>query len=149
MVTPSTSLGSMSLVNCRRWKRQATARASAWASVVLPTPGTSSISRWPRASRQTSESRTTSGLPRIADPTSRFQFAQLGRGTAARIQPAGRAWIPAGSLQFMIAKPRSVLTEVDWLPWRPRGPGYRARQSTSAGTAATGSTCIQKVLPGR
>ena len=46
---------------------QSTERARACARVVLPTPGTSSISRWPRASRQTSERRTTSGLPRIVD----------------------------------------------------------------------------------
>ena len=55
----------MSLVNCRRWKVQSRARAMAWASVVLPTPGTPSISRWPRASTETSASRSTSSLPRI------------------------------------------------------------------------------------
>ena len=33
-----------------RWKPPPIERASAAASVVLPTPGTSSISRWPRAS---------------------------------------------------------------------------------------------------
>src|SRR5580698_5455695 len=48
-----------------RWKEQRNERASACAKVVLPTPGTSSISRWPRASRQTIDRRTTSGLPRI------------------------------------------------------------------------------------
>ena len=78
MVTPSTSLGSMSLVNCRRWKRQATDRASACASVVLPTPGTSSISRWPRASRQTSDSRTTSGFAANRRPERCLQLGQPG-----------------------------------------------------------------------
>src|SRR2546422_2896422 len=62
MVTPSTSLGSMSLVNCRRWKVQATDRASAWASVVFPTPGTSSMSRCPRANRHTREDRKSTRL---------------------------------------------------------------------------------------
>ena len=42
---PSTSLGSMSLVNCTRRNSQSMVRASACASVVLPTPGTPSISR--------------------------------------------------------------------------------------------------------
>ena len=37
--------------------------ASACASVVLPTPGMSSISRWPRASRQASASRSGPSLP--------------------------------------------------------------------------------------
>src|SRR6266446_6024938 len=68
MVTPRTSLGSMSEVNWSRWKLESTLRASACASVVLPTPGTSSISRCPRASRQASERRRTSDLPRIASP---------------------------------------------------------------------------------
>ena len=39
-------------------------RASEWARVVLPTPGTSSISRCPSASRQTSASLMASGSPR-------------------------------------------------------------------------------------
>jgi hypothetical protein len=39
----------------------------ACASVVLPTPGTSSISKCPRASKHTMESRTTSGFPRMVE----------------------------------------------------------------------------------
>ena len=46
-----------------RWKVQARLRATALASSVLPTPGTSSMSRWPSASRATRASCTTSGLP--------------------------------------------------------------------------------------
>src|SRR5688500_6491781 len=38
-------------------------RASASARVVLPTPGTSSRSRWPRATRQVTESCAWVGLP--------------------------------------------------------------------------------------
>ena len=41
------------------------ARAKACPSVVLPTPGTPSISRWPRAKMLTRARRTTSSLPRI------------------------------------------------------------------------------------
>ena len=62
--TPTTSEGSRSLVNCTRWKVPPIDRASARASVVLPTPGTSSISRWPRASRATTAWRIAPGLPR-------------------------------------------------------------------------------------
>src|SRR5258705_568129 len=67
--TPSTSEGSMSEVNWMRWKEAPMDRASAEASVVLPTPGTSSISRCPRATRPMMASRTTSGLPNSARPT--------------------------------------------------------------------------------
>ena len=43
--TPRMSEGSMSDVNWMRWKPAPIERASAAASVVLPTPGTSSIRR--------------------------------------------------------------------------------------------------------
>src|SRR5438876_1032866 len=82
MVTPSTSLGSMSLVNCSRWKVQETERASACANVVLPTPGTSSISRCPRAKRHTSERLTASGLPRSAEPSMASSSDSLASGCA-------------------------------------------------------------------
>src|SRR6266498_4056490 len=52
------SAGSMSLVNWMRWKCRPSDLASTCASVVLPTPGRSSIKRCPRASRQASARRT-------------------------------------------------------------------------------------------
>ena len=58
-------------MNWMRRTEQSMDRASALASMVLPTPGTSSISRWPSASRTVSESRTTSGLPSITFSTDR------------------------------------------------------------------------------
>src|SRR5690606_29883628 len=61
--TPMTSAGSRSLVNCTRWYSRPSAFASACASVVLPTPGRSSISRWPRASRHATDSRSCTVLP--------------------------------------------------------------------------------------
>ena len=61
--TPVTSLGSRSGVNWMRLTVQSMDRASALASEVLPTPGTSSTRRWPSASRVTRAMRTTSGLP--------------------------------------------------------------------------------------
>ena len=60
---PSTSAGIRSDVNCMRRNSSPTLAASARASVVLPTPGTSSISRWPRASSAATASSTTSRLP--------------------------------------------------------------------------------------
>jgi hypothetical protein len=44
---------------------QSMERARALASIVLPTPGTSSISRWPSASSTVIEVRTTSDFPSI------------------------------------------------------------------------------------
>ena len=61
--TPVTSEGSRSGVNWIRRTVQSIERASALLSIVLPTPGTSSISRWPPASSTTSAERAISGLP--------------------------------------------------------------------------------------
>ena len=73
-LTPVMSLGSRSGVNWMRRTEQSVDRASALASIVLPTPGTSSISTCPSASRTVSASRTRlglaldDGLDRGADP---------------------------------------------------------------------------------
>ncbi len=64
-LVPVTSDGSRSGVNWMRRTVQSTERASALASMVLPTPGTSSSSRWPSASSTVSAIRTASGLPSI------------------------------------------------------------------------------------
>ena len=65
---PRMSAGSRSLVNCTRWKSRPMIRASAWASKVLPTPGTSSMSRWPRAIIQATAMRMARSLPRMMSP---------------------------------------------------------------------------------
>jgi hypothetical protein len=44
--------GSKSGVNCSREKVQSSDRASAFASIVFPTPGKSSMIRWPSLTRQ-------------------------------------------------------------------------------------------------
>ena len=62
-LTPVTSEGSRSGVNWMRRTEQSMERARALASIVLPTPGTSSIRRWPSASRAMRARRTTSVLP--------------------------------------------------------------------------------------
>jgi len=56
-------------------------RASALASIVLPTPGTSSMSRWPSASSTVSVVLTTSDLPSITFS----MFAVTRSVTAARV----------------------------------------------------------------
>src|SRR5256885_860133 len=63
METPVMSPGRRSLVNCTRAKARSSERASAWARVVLPTPGTSSSSRCPPAASAASASSTISCLP--------------------------------------------------------------------------------------
>src|SRR5438876_3079665 len=72
----------MSLVNCRRWKVHDMDRAMACASVVLPTPGTSSMSRCPQASRHTSERLTASGFPRNAEPSMVSSSLSLASGAS-------------------------------------------------------------------
>ncbi len=67
--TPVMSVGSMSGVNWIRRNEQSMERAIALASIVLPTPGTSSISRWPSATRATSASRISPCLPRTTRST--------------------------------------------------------------------------------
>ena len=62
-VRPTTSVGSRSGVNCSRPKVPSIDAASALARLVLPTPGTSSMRRWPSDTRHRSTSSITSGLP--------------------------------------------------------------------------------------
>src|SRR5919197_1275908 len=77
-LTPVTSDGSRSGVNCIREKEQSSDRASAFASIVFPTPGKSSMIRWPSLIRQRTHSRSVSSgasttwprLATIARPTS-------------------------------------------------------------------------------
>ena len=66
--TPVMSDGSRSGVNWMRRTEQLTDRARAFASTVLPTPGTSSMSRWPSARRTTSAVSATSALPSMTCP---------------------------------------------------------------------------------
>src|SRR5439155_7581546 len=63
MDTPRISDGKRSLVNWIRLNEQSRERARLWARVVFPTPGTSSIKRWPRASMQTTANSIACDLP--------------------------------------------------------------------------------------
>src|SRR3954449_8047545 len=56
-LTPVTSDGSRSGVNCMRENDTSSDRASALASIVLPTPGKSSRIRWPSLTRHRTQSR--------------------------------------------------------------------------------------------
>ncbi len=80
-----TSEGSRSEVNCMRWKVQSSARASACASVVLPTPGTSSTNRCPPAIKVTMARRTASGFPLMTCSIAACSSSIL--STAARAVP--------------------------------------------------------------
>ena len=85
MPTPMMSEGSRSEVNCTRWKLSPSVAANACASVVLPTPGRSSIRRWPPASRQTNASRTSRRLPRTTVLTCAIARASESRSSVDRM----------------------------------------------------------------
>ena len=73
-------------MNWTRWKRSSSDRASAFASTVFPTPGTSSTSTWPSANRQSSGSRSVSCEAWTAEP--RFSTTtrrERGRDLAGRV----------------------------------------------------------------
>ena len=55
-LTPVTSVGRRSGVNCRRENERCSERASDFASTVFPTPGKSSMIRWPSARRHRTQS---------------------------------------------------------------------------------------------
>src|SRR5918999_595996 len=59
-LTPVTSDGRRSGVNCRRENSRSSERASALASIVFPTPGKSSMIRCPSATRQSTQRRSVS-----------------------------------------------------------------------------------------
>src|SRR6185436_335243 len=69
METPVTSLGSMSGVNWMRLNDVPNERASALASMVFPTPGTSSMSRWPWHSKPMTVNCTSALLPTMTFST--------------------------------------------------------------------------------
>src|SRR6195952_4242744 len=87
MLTPVTSLGSRSGVNWMRRTVAAIDAANALASIVFPTPGTSSRSRCPSASSTTSAVRTTSDLPSMTVSTA----ARIASATEATASTSGSA----------------------------------------------------------
>ncbi len=102
MVTPATSEGSRSGVNWMRRHWPFTVAAIARASVVLPTPGTSSSSTCPWAKSAVSASRTTCGLP------STTEFDVLGEPGGQAGETRTSSWV-SGSRLFTIGDaPRLV-----------------------------------------
>src|ERR1700688_499529 len=94
----------------------------ACASVVFPTPGTSSIKRCPRASRQTAVKRTTSGFPRmgeLSDISSSFSFDSATGAASITVIVSCRADLPSQKA------PRQPLP-------RSRGAISRHRLSTTS-----------------
>src|SRR5260221_737269 len=99
--TPVTSEGSRSGVNWMRRKLQPSDRASAFASTVLPVPGTSSTRMCPRHSSATMASSTSWCLPKMtrstfsATPATRWLSPVLSNG---RILPSNTAHpVPHGT----------------------------------------------------
>src|SRR5262249_9205997 len=90
-LTPVTSDGSRSGVNCRRENEQSSDRASAFASIVFPTPGKSSMIRCPSAIRHKPRGRRASGD--ACTPRARFatiaatRSAGLGATAGSAKQP--------------------------------------------------------------
>src|SRR5579872_654145 len=83
-LTPVTSDGRRSGVNWSRENEQSSERASAFASIVFPTPGKSSMIRCPSATRQSTTSRSVSA----GACTTRARFAAI---AATRSDGAGAA----------------------------------------------------------
>src|SRR5579864_1045457 len=93
-LTPVTSEGSRSGVNCSREKEQSSERARAFASIVFPTPGKSSMIRCPSASRQRTHRRSTSAWA----CTTRARFALTVAIAAAASPTANRSLRVASSI---------------------------------------------------
>src|SRR6185437_1670408 len=85
-LTPVTSDGRRSGVNWRREKLQSSERASALASIVLPTPGKSSTIAWPSATRQRTTRRSVSSGAWMTRPrfSTIVEICPLGAGSTAR-----------------------------------------------------------------
>src|ERR1700712_5709184 len=146
MLTPVTSLGSRSGVNWMRRTVAAIDAANALASIVFPTPGTSSRSRCPSASSTTSAVRTTSDLPSMTVSTA----ARIASATEATASTSGSA---AGSGRGTRDSAGSVA--MDNLPAgagalpvcaENRAAGDRAPRSSQPPTNRNSSRSVRMIL---
>src|SRR5438105_2715196 len=96
-LTPVTSDGRRSGVNWMRENETSSERASAFASIVFPTPGKSSSIRWPSATRQRTQSRSVSS----GACTTRARLAT----TASIVRPASAVRRASGSLTQQLLSP--------------------------------------------
>src|SRR3977135_155387 len=90
-LTPVTSEGSRSGVNCSRENEQSSDRASALASIVFPTPGKSSMIRCPSATRQSTTRRSASCGAWTTRPRLATIAATRSAGSGARAGSAKQA----------------------------------------------------------
>src|SRR4030088_180019 len=90
-LTPVTSDGSRSGVNCSRENEQSSDRASAFASIVFPTPGKSSMIRCPSATRQSTTRRSASCGAWTTRPRFATIAAARSAGSGARAGSAKQA----------------------------------------------------------
>src|SRR6187549_814027 len=97
-LTPVTSEGRRSGVNCIRENETSSERASAFASIVLPTPGKSSRIRWPSPTRQRTHMRNVSS----GAWTTRPRLSTIAPIVSAAAVALSTRWLP-GSLtqQFL------------------------------------------------
>src|SRR5712692_5125954 len=121
MLTPVTSAGSRSGVNCSRSKAQPRERDSDLASMVLPTPGTSSISTCPRLSMAITHSSISASLP----TSTRLTFRTM-RSPKAATLPFSIGSPPPG---LMFCLPKDNVAVCDSLPG-DRQPGEPAQPAT-------------------
>ena len=144
MLTPMMSDGSRSDVNCTRWNSSPSVAASACASVVLPTPGRSSISRWPSASRQAKARRTSPRLPSTTVLTWAIARANASRSSVGK-RVTGislMAWqAGADSGVSNVGGQRSKARNANALPDDLRRPGVAATMSVKRERADRADTC--------
>ena len=122
MVTPRTSLGSMSLVNCRRWKLHAAARASACAEGGLADAGNILDQQMP--ARQQAHQRQPDGFALRRESPSRApsRVRQLGKYLLRESSRRGKQRFPLVHADFMILK-NGGPDSGPRLESRPPGPG--------------------------
>lgn len=128
------SLGKRSLVNWMRRKVPATLRARAAASVVLPTPGTSSNNRCPPAIKVSTARSTTCGLPHNA----RSQFVRNAAANSAAAL-ALRGWFRALSKGGLARSPLPSAGLNDYVSFTVRGGSEEARERALEIAVAAGA----------
>ena len=119
-ITPVTSLGRRSGVNCTRFHDPAIDPAIALAIDVLPVPGTSSMSKWPSVSRQHKASRIDSALPRtILSTLSIKAWNTLATWSAmAGDAIAHLSWVPV--LHTLQSSELDVVLNIEVISWTCR-----------------------------
>src|SRR3954452_15450355 len=98
-LTPVTSDGSRSGVNCIRENETSTERASALASIVFPTPGKSSRIRCPSLTRQSTQKRNVS-----SDAWMTRARLSISAATASAAGVVSTRWLPGSLTQKLLRR---------------------------------------------